>query len=68
MENSKILKFFFRNHFSQKEIFQNIKGAKRSHSEKLENRRIKRGSLQLRKLLKESIKLERRLQRGFRNH
>ena len=60
MENSKISTLFFAGQFLQKENLQNIKGVKRSHSEKLENKRLKRGAHQLRKLLKESIKLERK--------
>lgn len=68
MENSKILKHFFTGQLLQNEDLQNLKGGKRSHSEKLENKRIKRGLHQLRKLLKESIKLERKIQRSYRNH
>ncbi|MFK7773438.1 MAG: hypothetical protein AB8F94_14915 [Saprospiraceae bacterium] len=68
MKNSKILKHFFAGQLLQNDDLQNIKGGKRSHSEKLENRRIKRGGQQLRKLLKESIKLERKLQRSSRNY
>ncbi len=68
MENSTILKYFFVGQLLHNLDLQNIKGGKRSHSEKLENKRIKRGSLQLRKLLQESIKLERKIQRGYRNH
>ena len=68
MENSKILKHFFAGQLFYREDLINIKGGKRSHAEKLENKRIKRGTLQLRSLLKESIKLERKLHRGYRNH
>ena len=68
MENSTILKYFFVGQLLHNLDLQNIKGGKRSHSEKLEKKRIKRGSLQLRKLLQESIKLERKIQRGYRNH
>ena len=68
MENSTILKYFFAKQLLHNEDLQNIKRGKRSHPEKLENKRIKRDALHLRKLLKESIKLERKIQRGYRNH
>jgi hypothetical protein len=68
MENSIILKFFFVGQLLHHEDLQNTKGGKRSHSEKLENKRIKQDTLQFRKLLNESIRLERKLQRGYRNY
>ena len=61
MKNTQNLITQFIGHFLQKEGFTNIKSGRRYHSQKSENKRLKREAQQLRKLVKLNRNPSRRL-------